>query len=189
MNTPGSDLTPLLAAAGRGDRAAWDRLIPLVYDELKQLAASQMQRERSNHTIQPTALVHEAFVRLAGQRNAVWNNPTHFYGAAAEVMRRILVDFARTRKAAKRGGGVAPVSIENTLVDFEEKATDIVLLDDAMQRLAEFAPDQARIVELRFFGGLSVEQTAEVMSVSTATIQRGWRIAKAWLLRELSNST
>lgn len=180
------NLTVLLAAAGRGEEGAWDRLLPYVYDELRQLAMSQMQGERAGHTIQPTALVHEAFIRLADQQTPNWRNRAYFFGAAAQVMRRVLVDFARHRKAAKRGGGGEKQPLEDTLVDFEERSADLLTLDDALRRLAEFAPEQARIVELRFFGGLSVDETALLMGVSSATIDRGWRIAKAWLLRECS---
>lgn len=185
-----NDLTALVAAAGHGDRAAWDRLVPMVYAELKRLAAAQMRRERDGNTIQPTALVHEAFIRLFGQYQSEWNNREHFFGAAARVMRRVLVDFARNRRAVKRDGG-ARVGLESdgatrAVLEFDDRTADVLAVDDALRKLAEFSPDQARIVELRFFGGLSVEQAARVMGVSPATIDRGWRIARAFLLRELS---
>lgn len=190
MQADQADLTALVAAAGHGDRAAWDRLVPLVYGELKRLAQSQMRRERDGHTIQPTALVHEAFLRLFGQYQSEWNNREHFFGAASRVMRRVLVDVARNRHAAKRDGGerksLESEPVAQALVELDDQPADLLAVDDALTKLARFAPDQAQIVELRFFGGLSVEQAARVMGVSSATVDRGWRIARAFLLRELS---
>lgn len=189
MDAEPADLTTLVAAAGHGDRAAWDRLVPLVYGELKRLAQSQMRREREGNTIQPTALVHEAFLRLFGQYQSEWSNREHFFGAAARVMRRVLVDAARSRTAAKRDGGgrrsLDEPSAAPAALAFEDRSTDVLAVDDALMKLAELSPDQAQIVELRFFGGLSVEQAARVMGVSPATVERGWRIARAFLLREL----
>ena len=188
------DVTLLLASAARSDSDAWNRLTPIVYAELKKLAESAMRAERKAHTLQPTALVHEAFVRLAGvEGSPAWDNRAHFYGAAATTMRRILIEYARRRNAAKRGGGGGGSDgppkrepLDDLLVAFEDRSTDLVALDDALTRLAALDKQQARIVELRFFGGLTVEDTAAALAVSPSTVERSWRMARAWLLGELA---
>lgn len=187
MAPTAEQLTQLLAAAGRGDAAAWRRLAPFIYDELRGLAGAAMQHERPAHTLQPTALVHEAFVRLVGSNQAAWNNRQHFFGAAAEAMRRVLVDHARARGAAKRGSGRAAMPLDSVLVEFEQRSTDLLVLDEALRQLGDFDSQAARIVELRFFGGLTVEQAADVLGVSPSTIERGWRTARAWLLRRVTS--
>lgn len=187
QNTANVDVTTLLGEASQGARGAWDRLLPLIYDELRLIADSHMRREVAKHTLQPTALVHEAFVRIAGQEKGQFVNRAHFYGAVACVMRRILVDHARSRRAAKRGGGIAPqlIAVEDVLIEFEDRATDLLDLDDALQRLSQMDPEHSRIVELRFFAGLTVQEAADVMGVSASTVERGWRLARAWLYRQL----
>lgn len=184
-NATSHEITRLLAQAGEGHRDIWERLTPLIYEELKGLAESAMNAERGSHTLQPTALVHEAFVRLVGQNRSTWNNRAHFYGAAAETMRRILVDHARTRKAQKRGGDLAREPLDAAVVSFEERSTDLIDLDAALNRLAQLDAEQARIVELRFFGGLTVLECAETLGISESSVERSWRTARAWLLREV----
>lgn len=183
---PSADVTRLLAEWGGGDREALDRLIPLVYDELRRLADRYLRRERADHTLQPTALVNEAYMRLVGQSEVRWQNRAHFIGVAAQLMRRILVDHARGRVASKRGGGRQKLSLQALDSFFEEPDLDLVALDDALGELAEMDPQQSRIVELRFFGGLTIEETAEVVGVSPMTVKREWALAKAWLLRQVS---
>jgi RNA polymerase sigma factor (TIGR02999 family) len=163
-----------------------DRLIPLVYDELHRLAHRYMRQERPGHTLQSTALVHEAYQRLIDSRNVHWQNRTHFFAVAAQLMRRILVDFARSRRYLKRGGQVERVPLAEVPDVSPERGPDLVALDDALSALAETDLRKSRVVELRFFGGLTVEETAEVLKVSPETVMRDWRLAKAWLLRELS---
>jgi len=160
-----------------------ERLLPAVYGELKRLAASYLRSERPDHTLQPTALVHEAYLRLQGQRSVMWSNRAHFYGIAARIMRRILVDHARRRGAAKRDGAVLRLTLVDAGVD--DRAPELVALDSALTTLEELDPQQARIVELRFFGGLTVEETADAAGISTATVKREWRTARAWLRREI----
>src|SRR5262245_37973484 len=172
------DLTALLRDASRGDRMALDRLMPLVYAELRRLAASYLREERSDHTLQPTALVHEAYLRLTGQREVAWQNRAHFFGIAAQMMRRILVDHARKRQAAKRDAAAWRVSTAE--FDAAENAPELLALDKALEELEKIDPQQARIVELRFFAGLSVEETAEVAGGSPRTAKRERRTAKAW---------
>jgi len=186
MSSAPADVTRLLSEAIAGRSDAWDRLTPLVYHELHDLAAAAMQRERGAHTLQPTALVNEAFIRLIDQSRAEFNSRTHFYGAAANVMRRVLVDYARARHADKRGGGRAPQPLDEALIAFEQRSTDLLALDAALTQLAALDPEQARIVELRFFGGLTVDETAALLGVSTSSIERAWRMARAWLLREVA---
>jgi len=179
------DVTSLLVASSKGDQEALNQLLPLVYDELRRLADRYLHRERSDHTLQATALVHEAYLRLIDQKVS-WANRAHFFGVAAEMMRRILIDHARSRQAAKRGSGGIKLSLDDVLEITDERAADLIALDDALKALAEFDPQKARVVELRFFGGLSIEETAAVMGLGTATITRQWRLAKAWLYHELS---
>jgi RNA polymerase sigma factor (TIGR02999 family) len=162
-----------------------NHLLPLVYDELRRLADRYLHRERADHTLQPTALVHEAYLRLIDQKVS-WANRAHFFGVAAEMMRRILIDHARGRQAVKRGSAGIKLSLDDVLELTEEKAADLIALDEALKALAEFDAQKARIVELRFFGGLSIEETASVLGLGTATITRQWRLAKAWLYHELS---
>ena len=188
MDTTEHAVTRLLQDLSAGSTTAADRLIPLIYAQLHEIAERQMGRERSDHTLQPTALVHEAFLKLVGNSEATWQNRQQFMGVAAQAMRRILVDHARRQKAQKRGSGGDKIELNEALLAPSEDAASIDLeaLDNALTRLAALDPRQARIVELRFFGGLSVEETAEVAGVSTATVKRDWQFAKAWLKRELS---
>jgi len=160
-------------------------LVSLLYDELHRLASYYFRRERTKHTLQPTALVHEAYLRLVAQKHVVWKNRSHFLGVAAQVMRRILVDHARGRGAAKRGGGMREVTWDRALVLSEERAPELLALDEVLSRLAAIDPQQARVVELRFFAGLSVEETAQTLGISPATVKREWSMAKAWLSREI----
>ncbi len=180
-----SDITELLDRWSRGDKDALSALVPLVYDELHKLAEHYLRQEAPGHTLQPTALVHEAYLRLSGLREIRLNNRTHFYGAAAGVMRRVLVDHARKRRAEKRGGGQRGVELDAALDTPVDLRLDLVVLDEALNELASFAPAKARVVELRYFGGLSVDETAELMGVSPATVKRHWTFARAWLLRAL----
>ena len=180
------DVTELLLAWSRGDRQALDRLVPLVYSELKRRAGAQLARERGSHTLQPTALVHEAFLRLVDQRSAHWNDRAQFFGVAAQVMRRILVDHARARGAAKRGGDAVRISLDDAGDASTSPETDILLLNQALERLARLDERQARVVELRYFGGLTVEEVAAVLEVSQITVKRDWAMARAWLYRELT---
>lgn len=179
------EVTQLLAKLSGGDRSALDDLLPLVYDELRRLADRYLRRERSDHTLQATALVNEAYLRLVDQ-NVPWQNRAHFFGVAAEMMRRILVDYARERKAAKRGSGGIKLSLDEAINMSDERATDLIALDEALTALAQFDPQKSRIVELRFFAGLSIEETARVLGIGTATVIRQWRMAKAWLYHEVS---
>ena len=183
------NITELLVGYGRGDKEALDQLMPVVYDELRRQAARYLRREQAGHTLQTTALIHEAYVRLVDQRNVQWQNRAHFFGIAAQLMRRILVDHARTKKRAKRGGSDIRVSLEEATVVVKGQDLDVVALDQALDRLAQIDEQQSRVVELRFFSGLTVEETAEVMGISAATVKRDWSMAKAWLHRELSGET
>ena len=170
-----------------GNKSAHDELMLLVYDELRCLARRSMRREAADHTLQTTDLVNEAYLRLVDQKNVHWQNRRHFFGIAAQMMRRILVDHARMRHRAKRGGGALQVSLDEAEATAPESATDLLALDEALARLAEVDRRKSRIVELRFFGGLSIEETAEVLQVSPGTVMRDWTLAKAWLYRALSN--
>ena len=183
------NITELLAGYGRGDKEALDRLMPIVYDELRRQAARYLRREQAGHTLQTTALIHEAYVRLVDQRNVQWQNRAHFFGIAAQLMRRILVDHARTKKRVKRGGSGVRVSLGEANVAARGEDLDVVALDEALNRLARIDEQQSRVVELRFFSGLTVEETAEAMGISPATVKRDWSMAKAWLHRELSGDT
>jgi len=179
------DITALLDDWSRGNGRALDQLLPLVYQELRAIAKRQLRREREGHTLQPTALVHEAYLRLVDQRQVDWRSRAHFFGVAAQVMRRILVDDARRHNAVKRGDGVQRVSIEEALEMPGRDVISVLALDDALGRLEAFDRGLAHIVELRAFGGLTIEEAAQVLKVSASTAKREWRTAKAWLAREL----
>jgi RNA polymerase sigma factor (TIGR02999 family) len=184
-HTQPQEVTQLLLAWSRGDRAALDRLIPLVSTELHRLAHHYMRRERTGHTLQTTALVNEAYVRLVDASRVEWRDRAHFFAVSASLMRRILVDFARRRRYQKRGGGAVMIALDEDDIPGPQPGPDIVALDAALEALAAFDPRAASIVELRFFGGLTVEETAEVVGVSPRTIKREWAAAKAWLLGEM----
>lgn len=188
MTSPPSShqVTELLVRWREGDRRALDELMPLVYQELRRLAARHMRGERPGHTLQTSALVNEAYLRLAGHEEMQWQNRAHFFAVAAQAMRRVLVDHARRRGNRKRGGGAHRVDIDEVLLVSAERAAEVVALDEALARLAEVAPRKSQLVELRFFGGLSVEETAEVLNVSPGTIMRDWTFAKAWLRKEIT---
>jgi RNA polymerase sigma factor (TIGR02999 family) len=187
--SPASDVTALLLSWSGGERSAADRLIPVVYDELRRQAARAMRREGREHTLQATALVHEAYMRLVDQRRVEWRNRAHFFGIAAEVMRRVLIDHARARLAAKRGGGGMRITLGDASgISAPDVDADVLALHEALDRLAGFDPDQARLVELRYFGGLTIEETAEALGVSAATVKREWVLARAWLRRELGTA-
>jgi RNA polymerase sigma factor (TIGR02999 family) len=186
MPSSAHEVTQLLADWRSGDQAAFDRLMPLVYDELRRLARRYMAREGQGHTLQTTALVNEAYLRMVDQQDVTWQNRAHFFAVAAQVMRHLLVDHARTRHYAKRGGGAQHVALDETAVIAPERDAQLMALDEALGRLAARDPRKSRIVELRYFGGLSTEETAEVLGVSEITIKREWQKAKAWLYRELS---
>jgi RNA polymerase sigma factor (TIGR02999 family) len=181
-------VTDLLARWRTGDRAALDALMPLVYDELRKLARHYLRQERPDHTLQSTELVHEAFMRMVGQNPPAWHSRAHFYGVAARLMRQILVDHARKQRAGKRGGDSLKLTLSEGLAGTPDSGLDILALDDALNRLTELSHQQGQIVELRFFSGLSIEDTAEVMGVSPATVKRNWITARAWLFREMNRS-
>ena len=181
-------VTELLLAWGAGDRGALDALVPLVYGELRRQAGRALAGEDAGHTLQPTALVHDAYLRLDDQRRMRWQNRAQFFGVAAELMRRVLVDYARAREAAKRGGGATQVTLgdaDGVAMASPEPAAEVLALDAALQRLARLDPELARLVELRYFGGLTIEETAEALGVSPATVKREWTAARAWLHTEL----
>jgi RNA polymerase sigma factor (TIGR02999 family) len=182
------DVTTLLQEWGDGKRQALNELMPLVYEHLRQLAARHLRRERPNHTLHSTALVHEAYLKLLDQRRVQFRDREHFFAIAAQLIRRILVSYARSRNASKRGGGATLLALDESIALPERKDIDLVLLDDALASLSQFDPQQARIVELRFFGGLSIESTARVLEISTATVTRDWNLARAWLHREVTRS-
>jgi len=185
MTAP-TEVSQLLRAWSDGEKAAADRLMPLVYEELRQIARRQMRRQRAGHTLQTTALIHEAYLRLVGESDAPWQNRAHFFGVAAKAMRHILVDHARSRQAAKRGGAAQRVTLDEAALVSAEPA-ELVALDDALQSLAALDPRKSQVVEFKYFGGLTVKEIAEVLQVSPETVARDWRLARAWLLRELSN--
>src|SRR5690349_23358118 len=185
LSTAPQAVTQLLVEWGKGDRSALEKLTPLVYEELKRLATRYLRRERREHTLQSTALVHEAWLRLIDQKHVHWQNRAQFFGIAAEMIRRILIDHARNRQAAKRGDGALKLTLDDALAAPDIRDLDLVALDDALQDLAKFDPQQSRMVELRFFAGLSIEESAEVLGVSPATVKREWAAARAWLYREL----
>jgi RNA polymerase sigma factor (TIGR02999 family) len=180
------NVSQLLVKWGEGDKAALDKLMPLVHSELRRLASNYLRRERQNHTLQPTALVNEAYLKLIDQKNARWQNRAHFYGVAAQLMRRILVDHARQHQAAKRGGtNQQRLSITSARAIAEAPEVDVLAVHEALEELKQFDPQQERIVELRFFGGLSIDETAEVMGIGHATVERDWKMARAWLRQKL----
>ena len=180
------DVTGLLLEWRHGDREALNRLIPLVYDELHRLAARQLRRERATHTLQTTALVNEAYIRLIDQRRVQWQDRDHFFAVASQLIRRILVSHARSRKALKRGGAQTTLVLDESIATPRRREVDLEALDDALEALARLDQQRARIVELRFFGGLSIESTANFLQISPATVKRHWNLAKAWLYREIS---
>jgi RNA polymerase sigma factor (TIGR02999 family) len=186
---PRSDATDLLLAWSNGDDSAFDQLVPLVYQELRALAQRYMRHERPDHTLQTTALVNEAYVRLIDVNRIQWQNRAHFLAVAAQTMRRILVEFARHRRRQKRGGDFVRVTIDDAIEIAQDKEADLVALSDALSALATLDPRMSQAVELRFFGGLTVQETADVLKVSPETVMRDWKTAKAWLLRELSRSS
>jgi len=179
-------VTQLLIDWSNGDQSAFDKLMPLIDEELRRLAHHYMARERAGHTLQTTALVNEAFLKLVNRKNLQWQNRAHFFGLAAQVMRTILVDHARSHASAKRGGGARNLELDEAMLVSQQKASEVVALDEALNQLALIDPRQSRIVELRFFGGLTVEEAAEVLHVSPVTIKREWSTAKAWLYHELA---
>lgn len=179
-------ITQLLVDWGNGDQAALEKLMPLVYNELRRLASNYLRRERAGHTLQPTALVNEAYLKLIDQRNARWQNRAHFFGISAQLMRRILVDHARQHQAAKRGGSNQQrLSITSAEQFAKQPEVDLLALNEALDELTLMDPQQAQIVELKFFGGLSIDETAEVLGISHATVERDWKMARAWLRRQL----
>jgi RNA polymerase sigma-70 factor, ECF subfamily len=186
---PPEELTVLLAEWRAGSQAAFDRLLPIVYEELRRLASSHMRAERPDHLLQTTALVHEAYLRLVDQPQASYETRSHFFAVAAQVMRHVLVDYARARGRAKRGGGVPPIPLEEVAVISEERAEEVIAVDSALEGLMAFDLRKGRIFELRHFGGLSVDEAAEVLKVSPATVARDWRMAKAWLRRAIASES
>ena len=187
MTTPApKEVTQLLIAWSNGEEDALEKLVPLVYDELRSIARRYMRREPAGHTLQTTALVNEAYLRLIEQKEMKWQNRAHFFAISAQLMRRILVSMARARHADKRGGEARQVSLDEALVISEERAAELVALDEAMNELAALDPRRSRVVELRYFGGLSVEETAEVLKISPETVMRDWKRAKAWLYTQLN---
>ena len=183
-----SEVTRLLKDWSSGDHEALDRLIPIVYAELRAIAARYLRRERRDHTLQPTALVNEAYLRLIDQKQVQWQNRAHFIGVAAQMMRRILVDHAKSHNRAKRGGGAQRVSLDEAMAVSDERANDLLELDSALTALATFDDRKSRVVEMRYFGGLTVEETAEVLKVSEMTVAREWKLAKAWLYTHIEDN-
>lgn len=186
MEPSSKSVTQLLIEWRAGDETALDKLIPIVYEELRRLAHYYMRRERPDHTLQTSALINEAYIRLVDHKGMRWQNRAHFYGVAAQAMRRVLVDHARSRGYAKRGGGAQRVELDEATSVAQKQADDLIALDDALTGLATLDPRKSKIVELRYFGGMSVEETAEALGVSAVTILRDWKTAKAWLLRAIS---
>ena len=180
------DVTQVLSEMAGGDPEALDRLRPVVYDNLRDLARRELRRERNDHTLSATAMVHEAYLRLVQLDNVSWEGRAHFFGAAAVAMRRILISYARTRNAQKRGGGAAHMPLEDVVVAARERPADVLALDEALERLKALNPRQAGVVECRFFAGMSLDETAAALGISNATVRRDWALARAWLNRELS---
>lgn len=185
MTSSPKEVTQLLVNWGKGDKQALDQLMPLVYDELHRIASRYLRRERQGHTLQTTALINEAYMRIVDQKSVNWHNRAHFFGVAAQMMRRILVDHARSHLYAKRGGGAQMLTLDEAIATPRERDFELVALDDALTALSAIDPQQGRIIELRFFGGLTIEETAEVMGISPATVKRDWNMAKAWLYGEI----
>ena len=185
VSTPG-EVTQLLVSVRAGDQTALNKLLPLVYDELRKIASSYLSQEHSQRTIQTSDLVHEAYLRLA-ESDVTWENRAHFFGIAARSMRQILVDYARKRHADKRGGGLTRVSLSESVLVMDEDFSRLLMLDDALTKLEQIDPRLCRVVELRYFSGLTVKETAEVLTVSTRTVENDWNLAKAWLFRTMSN--
>jgi RNA polymerase sigma factor (TIGR02999 family) len=186
MSSPPGDVTRLLAAWSHGDRDALEGLSPVVYGKLRRIAVRYFRRESASYSLQSTALVHEAYLKLVEQDHARWQNCAQFFGVAAQLMRRILVDHARTRGAAKCGGGRPPLTLIDAADPSPTRGIDAIALDDALTRLTRLYPKQGRLVEMRYFGGLTIEQTAQAMGISPATVKRQWMVARAWLLRDLA---
>jgi len=182
------EITHLLLKWSNGDSTALDQLVPMVYPELRRIARRYMGRENSHHTLQTSALINEAYMRLVDQQDVEWQDRAHFFAVSAQVMRHILIDHARRHRYGKRGGGAAHIALDDVTVIKQERAEEFIALDDALNRLAEIDERKSRIVELRFFGGLTVEETAEVMKLSPITVKREWRAARAWLFREISGN-
>lgn len=183
---PPNEITDRLIAWGAGDRAAFDQLLPVVYQELRRMAGSYLRQENPGHTLQPTALVHEAWLRLIDQARVDWRNRAQFFGVAAQMMRRILVDHAKTKHREKRGGDAVKLSLGEVINLSCERAADLLALDDALNELARIDERKSRVVELRYFGGFSVEETAQILGVSPETVMRDWKLAKAWLYQQIS---
>jgi len=181
-----SDTTELLIELSKGDVTVFDKLLPVIYDELRRIAANYLRRERRDHTLQPTALVNEAYLKMVDITQVSWQNRAHFVAVAANQMRRILVDHARSVSAEKRGGGLQILTLNEEIDKSDEQTTDLMLLDEALTELAQMDPIKAKIVELRYFGGLTTDETAEVLGVSTITIKRHWKMAKAWLYGQMT---
>jgi len=186
MSSERPGVTQLLEAWSQGDQTALEKIMPLVYDELHRMAQRFMSRQKPGHTLQATALINEAFIKLVGQEEKQWKNRSHFFAVAAQAMRHILVDYARSKQSTKRGGNEQRTEFDEAVSVSNERANEIVALDDALIELAGVDPRKARVVEMRYFGGLSVEETAKVLNISTVTVMRDWSLAKAWLYRELS---
>jgi RNA polymerase sigma-70 factor (ECF subfamily) len=188
VDPPADEVTRLLAELNHGNEQALSELMPLIYAELKRLAGYYLRQERPNHTLQATALVHEAYVRLVGQRQQQWQNKSQFVRVAASIMRRILVDYSRNHDAEKRGGKGGKVLLDETRIVLKGRTADIVAVDEVLNRLAEIDPQQAHVVELRFFAGLSIEEAAGALGISPATVKRDWNVAKTWLAREMKSN-
>jgi RNA polymerase sigma-70 factor, ECF subfamily len=187
MSVSASGVTQLLFDWQQGDQSALKKLTPLIYDELRRMAHRYVQHERNGHTLQTTALVHEAYVRLAGQETPEWQNRSHFFAVTAQVMRHILIDHARRRRYLKHGGQFQQVSMEQASLMSEDRAAELIALDEALDELKNFDPRKSKVVELRYFGGLSLEETAQALEISVMTVRRDWRAAKAWLFRRMQN--
>ena len=188
-DVPPLQITQLLVEWGKGDRAALDRIMPLVHNELHRIAHRYMNRERPGHTLQTSAVVNEAYLRLIDQQSVKWQNRAHFFGIAAQMMRRILVDYARKHNYAKRGGGALHVSLNEAAARSNKRTADVIALDEALTALEAIDVQQSRVVELRFFGGLTIKETAEVLGISVDMVKREWNTAKGWLYREMSNNS
>jgi RNA polymerase sigma factor (TIGR02999 family) len=185
---PSNEITELLARWGQGEHSAREQLVPLVYEELRRMARHMLAKERPGHTLQSAALVHEAYVRLVGHSSVHWDDRVHFFAVASQLMRRILVDYARKRQADKRGGDAVTLTLDEHLVPAQQRELDVVALDDALAELGRMSPQQSQVVEMRFFAGLSIEETAQALGISPATVKREWTLARAWLYREMARA-